>query len=73
MASVSLANGFCVYVIPQKNHGIAVYIIRNLLRYIINSAGIVYHHCESGYSLLLMIYSPCRDILGKADDIHAKA
>ena len=34
---------------------------------------VVYHHCERGYSLRLMIYSPCRDILGKADEIHAKA
>ena len=34
---------------------------------------LVYHHCERGYSLRLMIYSPCRDILGKADEIHAKA
>ena len=31
---------------------------------------LVYHHCERRYSLRLMIYSPCRDILGKADDIH---
>ena len=34
---------------------------------------LVYHHCERGCSLRLMIYSPCRDILGKADEIHAKA
>ena len=34
---------------------------------------LVYHHCERVYSLRLMIYSPCRDILGKADEIHAKA
>ena len=36
-------------------------------------ASLVYHHCERRYSLRLMIYSPCRDILGKADEIHAKA
>ena len=59
--------------LAEKNHGIAVYIIRNLLRYIINFAEIVYHHCERVYSLRLMRYSPCRDILGKADEMHAKA
>ena len=34
---------------------------------------LVYHHCERGCSLRLMIYSLWRDMLVKADEMHAKA
>ena len=53
--------------LPQPNHGAAVYIIRNLLRYIINFEEIAYHHCESRCTLM-------RDEIQRRhtafDDIH---
>ena len=53
--------------LPQPNHGKAVYIIRNLLLYIINSEEIAYHHCESRCTLM-------RDEIQRRhtafDDIH---
>ena len=64
------SSNFCLFyrldytTLPQINQGVALYIIRNLLRYIINT-GVVYHHCERVYSLRLMICT-------YGDDIHAK-
>ena len=48
------------------HHGEAVNIIKAQALYIINSKGIAYHHCESEYSLRLMICT-------FGDEMHANA
>ena len=51
--------------LPYKSRQSRVYHQDEVL-HIINSVGIVYHHCERGYSLRLMICT-------FGDEIHAKA